>query len=68
MIVVYAGLQRVASRAAAATLPQLVVAAVVGGRRGGVHGNIFGGNLKSIDQSQQTKRKTERVYSYLIIL
>lgn len=35
MIVVYAGLQRVASRAAAATLPQLVVAAVVGGRRGG---------------------------------
>lgn len=35
MIVVYAGLQRVASRAAA-RLPQLVVAAVVGGRgRGG---------------------------------
>lgn len=34
----------------------------------GGHGNIFGGNLKSIDQSQQIKRKTERVYSYLIIL
>lgn len=67
MIVVYAGLQRVASRAAAATLPQLVVAAGVVGRRGG-HGNIFGGNLKSIDQSQQLKRKPGRVYGYLIIL